>query len=138
MTTQPVILYVEDDFRNRRIMELLFKGEMELSHVYLFEDSRDFVSRAAALDPQPTIVLLDIHVLPHNGFEMLTMLRDLPQYKDVPIVALTASVMNEEVERLRTAGFDSIIAKPIDIDTFPCLLERVLAGEHIWNVLEAR
>lgn len=136
--TQPVILYVEDDFRNRRIMDLLLKGEMQLPHVYLFEDSRDFASRATALDPQPTLVLLDIHVLPHNGFEMLTMLRDLPQYKGVPIVALTASVMNEEVEKLRTAGFDSIIAKPIDIDTFPGLLDRVMAGERIWNVLEAR
>lgn len=136
--TQPIILYVEDDFRNRRIMELLFKGEMGLQHVYLFEDSRDFVSRATALDPKPTLVLLDIHVPPHNGFEMLTMLRDLPQYKGVPVVALTASVMNEEVEKLRTAGFDSIIAKPIDIDTFPNLVERVMAGERIWNVLEAR
>ncbi|MBZ0318545.1 MAG: response regulator [Anaerolineae bacterium] len=138
MTTQPVILYVEDDLRNRRVMELLLKGTMDLPHVYLFEDSRDFVSRATALDPKPTIVLLDIHVPPHNGFEMLTMLRDLPQYKGIPIVALTASVMNEEVEKLRTAGFDSIIAKPIDIDTFPSLLDRVLTGERIWNVLEAR
>lgn len=136
--TQPIILYVEDDFRNRRIMELLLKGEMQLPHVYLFEDSRDFANRATVLDPKPTIVLLDIHVLPHNGFEMLTILRDLPQYKGVPIVALTASVMNEEVDKLRTAGFDSIIAKPIDIDTFPSLIERVLAGERIWNVLEAR
>ncbi len=138
MSTQPVVLYVEDDFRNRRIMELLLKGTMDLPHVHLFADSHDFVNRIHALTPKPTIILLDIHVPPHNGFEMLTMLRQLPDYHGTPVVALTASVMNEEVEKLRTAGFDSIIAKPIDIDTFPSLLDRVIAGERIWNVLEAR
>lgn len=138
MSTQPVVLYVEDDFRNRRIMELLLKGTMDLPHVHLFEDSRDFVNRVRVLTPKPTIILLDIHVPPHNGFEMLTMLRQLPEFNGTPIVALTASVMNEEVDMLRTAGFDSIIAKPIDIDTFPSLLDRVMAGEGIWNVLEAR
>lgn len=138
MSAQPVVLYVEDDFRNRRIMELLLKGTMDLPHVHLFADSHDFVNRFKALTPKPTIILLDIHVPPHNGFEMLTMLRQLPDFHGTPVVALTASVMNEEVEKLRTAGFDSIIAKPIDIDTFPSLLDRVIAGERIWNVLEAR
>ncbi len=138
MTTPPVVLYVEDDYPSRRIMDLLLKGTMDLPHVHLFADSHDFANRVSALHPKPTIILLDIHVAPYNGFEMLTMLRQLPEFYGTPIVALTASVMNEEVDMLRTAGFDSIIAKPIDIDTFPSLLDRVIAGERIWNVLETR
>jgi len=41
--------------------------------------------------------------------------------------------MNEEVELLRTAGFDGVIGKPINHATFPDLLMRILKGEKIWN-----
>jgi CheY-like chemotaxis protein len=51
------------------------------------------------------------------------------------VVALTASVMNEEVEQLRAAGFHSCLAKPIDIDTFPDVLNRILDGESVWRIL---
>jgi hypothetical protein len=51
-------------------------------------------------------------------------------------VALTASVMNEEVHKLREAGFHSVIAKPIDVDTFPDLLHRIVGGETVWRIIE--
>jgi CheY-like chemotaxis protein len=50
------------------------------------------------------------------------------------VVALTASVMNEEVERLKKAGFNGVLAKPIDQQAFPGVITRILNGEHIWNV----
>lgn len=131
------VLYVEDDQRNRRVMQMLMTGIMEVPHLSIWEDSTDFATKVAALDPAPNVILLDIHVPPLDGFEMLKVLREMEKFAQTPIVALTASVMNEEVLRLRTAGFSSVIAKPIDIDTFPGLLMRVLGGEQIWNVLEA-
>src|SRR5690242_21427523 len=48
-----------------------------------------------------------------NGFQMLQMVREDSVYCDTKVVALTASVMNEEVERLRKSGFDGAIGKPI-------------------------
>jgi DNA-binding NarL/FixJ family response regulator len=51
----------------------------------------------------------------------------------VAVVALTASVMYEEVRRLRDAGFDGVIAKPINFDTFPAALDRILSGGQVWN-----
>ncbi len=71
---------------------------------------------------------------PYNGFEMLAMLRQSQRFSDTPIVALTASVMNEEVQQLQTSGFDGCLAKPIDMDTFPDTLYRILNGEHIWRI----
>jgi CheY-like chemotaxis protein len=103
--------------------------------VVFFEDSFDFVTRVTALDPRPDVVFLDIHVKPADGYEMLRILRELDSYRGIPIVALTASVMNEEVELLRTSGFDGCIAKPIDLDTFPETLDRILRGEIIWRVV---
>jgi len=95
----------------------------------------NFIERVEALSPQPDVIFLDIHVKPYDGFEMLKMLREHPNYRKVPVVALTASVMNEEVEQLRVAGFDSCFATPLDIDQFPDRLQRVLNGEVMWYIL---
>jgi hypothetical protein len=43
--------------------------------------------------------------------------------------------MNEEVEMLQDAGFDGGIAKPIDQQVFPQLIERIMAGEDIWSIM---
>jgi CheY-like chemotaxis protein len=66
---------------------------------------------------------------------MLALLRQHPRFHDALVIALTASVMNEEVARLKTAGFDSIISKPLNQDVFPATLERILSGEKVWRIL---
>lgn len=134
MSKLPVILYVEDDPQSRKLMEILLKGRMKLSNITILEDSKDFMERVNNLSPKPDIIFLDIHMKPYNGFEMLMMLRQLDWVANTPIVALTASVMNEEVHQLRQAGFNGCLAKPIDIETFPAILDRILAGESVWRV----
>lgn len=135
MNEKPVVLYVEDDISSRKVMEMLLKGRMGLSDVTFFEDSEDFAARVTALDPRPDVVFLDIHVKPHNGFEMLKMLRELTAFDHIPVVALTASVMNEEVQLLRTAGFNGCLAKPIDMDTLSDSIHRILNGEIVWRII---
>jgi CheY-like chemotaxis protein len=129
------ILYVEDDPGSREIMELMLCQAMGLTNVTIFSDSHDFMARVHALRPIPHLILLDIHVPPHNGFEMLKMLRSDASFATVPVIALTASVMNEEVQQLHSAGFNGVIGKPIDMDTFPMIVERVLNGEEVWRVM---
>ena len=134
MNTQPVILYVEDEPLSRKVMRML-AAHLDLSNVTIFEDSTDIVTRATALDPKPDVIFLDIHMKPYTGFEMLAMLRKTEQFHNTPIVAMTASVMNEEVQQLQTAGFSGCISKPIDIDTFPDTLRRIMSGETIWRII---
>ena len=135
METQPAVLYVEDDPSSRKMMQLLLSGRMRLPQVTIMEDSTDFQMRVDALDPKPDIIFLDIHVKPYDGFEMLKMLRELNWANGTPIVALTASVMNEEVYQLREAGFSGCLAKPLDLSTFPEIFERILDGETIWRII---
>jgi CheY-like chemotaxis protein len=135
MNNQPAVLYVEDDPLSRRLMGMLLQGRMKLPHVTILENSERFLDHVSALDPKPAIILLDIHMKPYNGFEMLEMLRKLDWAKDVPIVALTASVMNEEVQQLKNAGFTGCLAKPIELATFPDIIERILGGETIWRII---
>jgi CheY-like chemotaxis protein len=135
MGVDPVVLYVEDDLRSRKLMEFFLTKSMNLSNVTVFEDSAEFEKRLEALTPLPEVIFLDIHVKPFSGFEMLKVIRVNPALSHVPVVALTASVMNEEIQLLRSAGFDGCLAKPIEIETFPECLDRILAGEKVWRIL---
>lgn len=134
MSNQPTFLYVEDDETSRDVMEMTLLYRMGYENLVIFDDSTDFISRVEALPHPPDVIFLDIHMEPHSGFEMLKMLREHPTYGSLKVVALTASVMNEEVEALEAAGFDSTIAKPIDPDLFPNLVERILEGKRVWYV----
>lgn len=136
MTDEMRVLYVEDDPQSRRLMKMLLGGRMKLQNVTIFEDSENFLARVNALEPKPNLILLDIHVKPHNGFEMLKILRAQAWTVNVRIVALTASVMNEEVQELTTAGFNGCLAKPVDMTTFPDTLHRLMQGEHVWSVMQ--
>lgn len=128
------LLYVEDDANSRAVLQMairLCRGEYALT---LFADSLDFEARLLNTDPPPDLILLDIHVQPLTGFDMLEIIRAYPQYDHVPVVALTASVMNEEIRTLQAAGFHGVISKPLNLDDFPELMRRILDGEHIWYV----
>ncbi len=127
-------LYVEDDPSNRLVMSLLMEKALGTQNFVMFDNSADFMARVKALPNPPDLVMLDIHVRPHDGFEMLKMLRSDPDYRHVKVIALTASVMDQEVERLRSSGFSGAIGKPLKLSTFPALLAKILQGEMVWYV----
>jgi len=131
------ILYVEDDAFSREVMSLLVEHDLAAQGLALtlFSDSENFEARLLALDPPPGLIFLDIHLKPLNGFELLACIRQHARFDQTPVIALTASVMNEEMTRLRSVGFDGAIAKPIDQDLFPQWVNRILAGESIWQIL---
>lgn len=131
MNTNLSVLYIEDDMMSRKVMQMLLKSRLGLANVTILENSAKFLENVNAISPKPKVIFLDIHMVPIDGFEMLKILRESDELGEIPIVAMTASVMNEEVVELQSAGFDGCIAKPIDKDEFPVLLERILAGESL-------
>jgi CheY-like chemotaxis protein len=135
MLNQLSYLYLEDDPLSREIMQMILGTGMGVESLVIFEDSQDFANRLKALNRKIDVFLLDIHITPDDGFKVLEMLRADPTYQKARIIALTASVMNEEVEKLRRSGFDAAIGKPISIQSFPELLGRVLNGETVWHVV---
>jgi two-component system cell cycle response regulator DivK len=92
--------------------------------------------RGLAGTPQAIdMALLDIHMSDVDGFQLLREIRTLPALAATRVVALTASVMPEQLAEAERAGFDGLLGKPLDIDRFPGQLERVLAGERVWEAL---
>ena len=132
--SDPVFLYFEDDPLSREVMKVCLTRGIGYHNVHIFEDSVDFEARLDSIGAKPDVVFLDIHIEPVDGFEMLKIIRQSETYQSTKVIALTASVMNEEVTRLKVAGFDGVIAKPLDYDTFPNVLHRILNGEQVWHV----
>ncbi|MDZ4766724.1 MAG: response regulator [Chloroflexota bacterium] len=127
-------LYVEDDPLSREIMDVVMKSIMMVKSFVMFENSANFMARLEALPQPPDFILLDIHIEPHSGFDLLDMIRANGAYANASIVALTASVMNQEVEQLKHSGFDGAIAKPVDVRVFPDLMRQIINGESVWYI----
>lgn len=76
------------------------------------------------------VVFLDLEMPGLNGYEVLSLLKGMPQFQQVPVVAYTVHLA--EVNNARQLGFHSFIGKPLDIDTFPAYFNRILNGEPVW------
>jgi two-component system cell cycle response regulator DivK len=114
------ILIVEDNETNMKLARdvLQFHGFRTLEAV-TGEDAL-----VMARDQLPDLVLMDIALPGMDGVEATRQLRGDPLTAAIPIVALTASVMQIDRARFAEAGFAGLIAKPIDVLQFP---EQVLS-----------
>lgn len=132
--SEPVILYIEDDALSREVMHTLLTRGLGYKNVTVFENSNELDIKLDELTKTPDIIFLDIQVEPIDGFRMLALIRQRSRYNATRVVALTASVMNEEVKKLKEAGFNGVIAKPLNYETFPNALRRILDKEDIWYI----
>jgi CheY-like chemotaxis protein len=63
-------------------------------------------------------ILMDIALPGMGGEEAVRIIKNKPQYQEVPVIALTAFAMKGDRERLLSDGFDDYISKPIDVAEF--------------------
>jgi len=131
---QPVLAYVEDDENSILVMKMVVERVMKLPRLHVLQSRADFVQQVKELGVLPDIFLLDIHMKPYGGVELLSMLKNDPQFDMSKVIALTASVTNEEVALLKHGGFDGAIAKPLNIEVFPSLISKIMNGEQVWYI----
>jgi two-component system, cell cycle response regulator DivK len=110
-----VVLIVEDNEKNLKLVRdiLQFHGFRTLEA----ESAEAGISVAQV--SRPDLILMDIELPGMDGVTALRQLRSDPLTAAIPVVAVTASAMQADRQRLRAAGFDAYVVKPIDIKTFP-------------------
>ena len=129
------VLVVEDDANNRLVITRLLKLAGVLSQ-NIYDTDGDAIALLNTLPPNTVdIVFLDIQLPKKDGYTILQELRADPRYTGLRVVALTANVMRQDIERARAAGFDGFIGKPVDGRRFSETLNRLLTGESVWTVL---
>jgi len=109
-----VILIVEDNERNLKLVRdvLQVKGYSTLEAV----TGEDGVK--LALEHKPDLVLMDIQLPGMNGIDALRVLRSQPATDKIPVIAVTASVMQQDRKLITEAGFDAYVGKPITLAEF--------------------
>ena len=110
-----LVLIVEDNERNMKLARdvLQFHGFRTLETV----NGEDGV--VMAREHLPDLILMDISLPGIDGVEATRQLKGEPSTANIPIVALTASVLQADRARFEEAGFAGLIAKPIDVVNFP-------------------
>lgn len=112
------ILYVEDNFDNR----ILIKRVLEAEGYTVIEAENGVSGLALARTCNPDLVLMDINLPDVDGYDCTARLRTLEALRGVPILALTANVLEGDRQKALDAGCDGYIAKPIDVDGLPAQL----------------
>jgi len=116
------ILLIEDNPTNLSLMEYLLRA---FGHTTI--SATDGASGVAlAAKERPDIVLMDLYLPTLDGFEAAQQMRALATLKHVPIVAVTASALVGDRDKILARGFDGYIAKPITPETFVSQVESFL------------
>jgi CheY-like chemotaxis protein len=77
---------------------------------------------------QPAVILLDINLPGMSGNDMMSILHASPSTIDIPVIALSANAMPQDVVDSMTLGFFHYLTKPINIDQFFAALDSALAA----------
>ena len=117
------ILVVEDNALNIKLFcDLLTAHGHETEPV---TDSRDALEAARAF--KPDLVITDIQLPYITGIELMEMLRADDELKNVPIMAVTAYAAAGDDERIKAAGAQAYVSKPISVMRFAETVDQLLA-----------
>ena len=122
-------LIVDDNVSNVEALQALLSREGIVSTMLI--SPIDLPELLETLDPVD-VVFLDLEFPNNNGYAILEQLRADPQMADIPFVAYTVHI--SEQNEARRAGFHSFLGKPLDVQKFPEQLQRILSGEHVWEI----
>ena len=119
-----LILIVEDNEKNRKLVRdvLQWKGYRTI------EAETAEIGLALAREASPVLILMDIQLPGMNGIDALVALRADAATRSIPVVAVTASAMTQDRQRILAAGFDAYQSKPIDVRGFLELVSTLLAA----------
>jgi two-component system cell cycle response regulator DivK len=114
------ILIVEDNEKNLKLLRdvLQVKGYRTLEARTATEGLR------LAREELPALVLMDIQLPDLSGITALLRLRADPLTQSIPTIAVSASAMQEDQEKITASGFDGYIMKPIELKSFLEQVER--------------
>ena len=117
-----LILIVEDNEKNMKLV----RDILQAKGYQTVEAGTGEEGVKLALEKKPDLVLMDIQLPGMNGIEALKVLRANPSTAQIPVVAITASVMQQDKQQVVDSGFDGFIEKPINLREFLATVQGAL------------
>jgi len=124
------IFIVEDNLQNRIVFQMALAREgASVDFERWGRDALDHLNNTTRVD----LILLDLMLAEGiSGFEVCAQIRAVPDYANIPIIAVSAMDPAIAIPKVRKQGFAGFIAKPINVSLFPKQLSAILSGEQVW------
>ena len=114
------ILVVEDNENNL----MLVRDVLELKGYKVLEAMTGAEGLRLAAEGKPDLILMDIQLPDIDGIAALAKLRADPRTRAIPVLAVSASAMPEEQQKITASGFEGYIPKPLNMKSFLETIER--------------
>jgi signal transduction histidine kinase/CheY-like chemotaxis protein/HAMP domain-containing protein len=119
------VLVIDDDTRN--VFAISSTLELHGMHVTHATDGRQGIEALIAA-PETDVILMDIMMPGMDGYAAMTVIRQMPQFAALPIIAVTARAMQSDRQKSLTAGASDYVTKPVDTEELLDCIERWLAN----------
>ena len=121
-TERPKLLVVEDDYENQKFLQIFLKRKFDLE---ICDSSDTFYEKLN--QNKFDIILMDISLRgKKDGFQLTKEIREMPEYKDMPVVGLSAHAFQRDKDNAYKAGVDVFLTKPVQNDVLLETLIRTL------------
>ncbi|HPN38242.1 MAG TPA: response regulator [Melioribacteraceae bacterium] len=120
--TKPKLLIVEDDFENQKFLQIFLKRKFALQ---ICDSSETFYEKLN--NDKFDIILMDISLRgKKDGLQLTRELREMEEYKNLPIVGLSAHAFQRDKDNAYNAGVDIFLTKPVQNDVLMETLVKTL------------
>ena len=129
------ILLVEDNLLDVDLTLRAFNKRKVVNPVIVARDGEEamaLIDAWEAGDIPPALILLDLKLPKVNGLEVLERLKKHERFKKIPVVMLTTSAEDRDIQAAYALGVNSYIIKPVSFDKFMEVAEKI---EVYWGVL---
>ncbi|GAB2189983.1 hypothetical protein MAH1_15910 [Sessilibacter sp. MAH1] len=107
------ILYVDDDAKSRNSLTQYFSSFKDLTFIVAAEGIKGLFE---ARNTRPDIIFYDLHMPGVDGYEFIKIIRNDPNTRLIPIIALSEIVNKQQMRDVIEAGFNDVLSKPLDIE----------------------
>jgi DNA-binding response OmpR family regulator len=123
----PIVLLEDDRTTAALIRQVLAATSIEnpLDHLERGSDAVEYLERSATVGPRPVLVVLDLSLPDMSGLDVLRQIRAQPELASVPVVMLSGSGDDADIERAYDIGIDAYLVKPAGIHGLPDVIRRL-------------
>ncbi len=119
-----MVLVVDDNDDTRRVVRWM----LEQKGYAVIEAADGQQAVAAALSARPDLILMDLLMPVVDGFEAVMQVREHPELRGVPVIAMTARDVAASRDRAEEVGFNQYLSKPLDFLRLSVVIEKLLSG----------
>ncbi len=117
------VLYIEDNLANLHLVQKMIAHDSQIEMISAMNGE---IGLKLVKTHQPDIVLVDLNLPGMDGYEILSVLKNDDSTKDIPVIAVSANAIPQEIEKGIAVGFNNYLTNPIDVTALLRLLQKLL------------